>query len=50
MTLVEFELVWLGTAAMASTAFHLAVIGKAGATVHSDTLRESHMSQICMSR
>jgi len=45
-TLIEFELAWLGTAAMMSTTFHLALIGKAGAAVHSDTSRESHTSRI----
>jgi len=45
-TLVEFELVWLGTAATMSTTFHLVLIGKAGAAVHSDASRESHTSWI----
>ena len=40
----------LGAAATASTAFHLAVIGKAGAAVHSDASRESHTSRISGTR
>ena len=35
---------------MASTAFHLVVIGKASAAVHSDTSRESRTSQLSGTR